>query len=48
MSAVGLSVTCRRSVGVGGAAMRRLVRCAAAREDLDALVSTSTVFKISA
>lgn len=48
VSTVGLSVTCRRSVGVGGATMRRLVRCVAAREDPDALVSSSTVFKISA
>lgn len=45
VAAVGLSVTCRRSVGVGGAIMRRLVRCVAAREDPDALVSSFTVFK---
>lgn len=48
VSAVGLSVTCRRSVGVGGATMRRLARCVAAREGPGALVSSSTVFRISA
>lgn len=41
---LGLSVTCRSSVGVGGTTT--LVRRVAAREDPDAHVSSSTVCKI--
>lgn len=43
---LGLSVTCRSSVGVGGTTTLRLVRRVAAREDPDAHVSSSTVCKI--
>lgn len=46
LSLVGVSVTCRTSVGVGGNTTLRLVKRVVALEDPDAHVSSSTVCKI--